>query len=91
MKIVMGGDQEIRKIVSKTVLSMVAGACGCIGSFVSLLISLGVGTGAGFLATLTSNIPIFFIAAGLLSLISLKLAANTFSRISGIPKVMKTS
>lgn len=82
MKIVMGGGEEVKKVATKTVLSMAAGACACVGSFSSLLISLGVSTGVGFLALLYANLPVFFLVAGLLSLLSLKLAASTLWRDS---------
>ncbi|MCL4336245.1 MAG: hypothetical protein M1344_03325 [Candidatus Thermoplasmatota archaeon] len=87
MKAVMDGGEEVMKAASKTSLSMAAGACGCIGSFASLLVSLGVGAGTGFLAMLSANLLIFFVAAGLLSLVSLKLAADTLSNVSHLLKI----
>ena len=87
MKAVMGGGEEVMKAASKTALSMAAGACGCIGSFASLLVSLGVGAGAGFLAPLSANLSIFLVAAGLLSMVSLKLAADTLSSVSHLLRI----
>ena len=87
MKVVMGGGEEVMKAVSKTALSMAFGACGCIGSFASLVVSLGVGAGAGFLALLFANLSIFLVAAGLLSMVSLKLAADTLSSVSHLLRI----
>ena len=48
----------------------------------SLLVSLGVGTGAEFLALLSANLPVFFLVEDLISLLSLKLAASTLWKVS---------
>ena len=82
MKIVMGGDEEVKKTAMKTALSIAAGVCACVGSFSSLLVSLGVDTGAGYLALLSANLPVFYLVAGLISLLSLKLAASTLWKVS---------
>ena len=54
-------SEEVKKAATKTLLSMAAGACACVGSFSSLLESLGVDTGAGFLALLSANLPVFYL------------------------------
>lgn len=86
MKLIMGGGKEAMQAVSRTVLSMVAGACGCISSIASVLLSLGVGAGSGALAFLSSNTLPFLGLAFCMSLVSIKLAANTLANVSGLIK-----
>ena len=86
MKTVMRGGEEVMKAATRTAMSMAAGACACVGSFASMFISLGIGAGAGFLALLSANLPVFFPAAGIIGFISIILAANTLSNVSHLLK-----
>ena len=84
MKVVMGSGKDTIKAARLTTLSMVAGACGCVSSFVSVFVSLGIGAGVGLLAFLAANSLIVLAVAVILSLASLKLAGNTLSKFSSV-------
>ena len=84
MKVIMSGGKEAMKAASRTALGMLAGACGCIGSIASVLISLGIGIGSGVLAFLSANIMLFFGVASVMSLVSIKLAADTLGNVSHV-------
>ncbi len=86
MELIMEGGVEARKAASKTLLSMVAGASGCASSIASVLLSLGIGVGSGALEFLSANMPSFFVLAFVMSLVSIKLAANTLAKVSGLVK-----
>ncbi len=82
MKAVMSGGKEAMRAASRTALSMLAGAVGCVGSIASVFLSLGVGVGSGVLAFLSANILPFFAVALVMSLVSVKLAADTLAKAS---------
>lgn len=84
MKTIMGSGDDAMKAATRTALSVIAGACGCLGSFVSVFISLGIGAGIGILAYLEANMLIFLAVAIMLSLASLKLAGNTLSNAANV-------
>jgi hypothetical protein len=86
MKVIMGGGQAVMKVASRTLLSMLAGACGCASSIISVLLSLGIGVGSGALTFLAANALPFLGLAFVMSLVSIKLAANTLANVSALVK-----